>query len=202
LLVVGPSGCGKTTVIRAGLEQLPEARFSVSCTTRPPRAGEVDGVDYFFLGEADFAQRVANRDFLEHAVVHGNRYGTLREQVSAAVAEGAVVILDIDVQGARQVRAAAVDAVFVFVLPPSMQALESRLRGRASDSEEVIAGRLAIARAEMSEAPLFDYLLVNDELPEAVSEFLSVIAAERLRRSRDEIARALQLRSGEGPDTE
>jgi len=122
--------------------------------------------------------------------------------VSAAVAEGAVVILDIDVQGARQVRAAAVDAVFVFVLPPSMQALESRLRGRASDSEEVIAGRLAIARAEMSEAPLFDYLLVNDELPEAVSEFLSVIAAERLRRSRDEIARALQLRSGEGPDTE
>jgi guanylate kinase len=202
LLVVGPSGCGKTTVIRAGLEQLPEAHFSVSCTTRPPRAGEVDGVDYFFLGEANFEQRVKGGDFLEHAVVHGNRYGTLREQVTVAVAEGAVVILDIDVQGARQVRAAGDDAVFMFVLPPSMQALENRLRGRASDSEEAIARRLAIARAEMSEAPLFDYLLVNDELSTVVSDFLAVIAAERLRRSRGGIVRTLQLSGGGGPTTE
>jgi len=193
LLVVGPSGCGKTTVSREVMARLPEVRFSVSCTTRPARDGEVDGVDYFFVDEPTFLQRVNDGEFLEHAVVHGNYYGTLREQVSSAVAGGAVVLLDIDVQGARQIREAGDDAVSLFILPPSMDALESRLRGRATDSDEVIAGRLAIARTEMSEAPVFDYLLVNDDLNEAVSKFLAVIAAERLRSDRDRICEQFGL---------
>jgi len=165
------------------MERLPELCFSVSCTTRKARPGEVDGVDYFFVDTASFEARIASDDFLEHALVHGSYYGTLREQVSASVAGGAVVLLDIDVQGARQVRAAGIDAVFLFMLPPSLDILEKRLRGRATDSEEVISGRLAIAEAEMSEAPLFDYQLVNDDVDRAVSSFLSVIAAERARRS-------------------
>ena len=183
LVVTGPSGCGKTTVTRRAMERLPELCFSVSCTTRKARPGEVDGVDYFFVDTASFEARIASDDFLEHALVHGSYYGTLREQVSASVAGGAVVLLDIDVQGARQVRAAGIDAVFLFMLPPSLDILEKRLRGRATDSEEVISGRLAIAEAEMSEAPLFDYQLVNDDVDRAVSSFLSVIAAERARRS-------------------
>ena len=183
LVVTGPSGCGKTTVTRRAMETLPELCFSVSCTTRKARPGEVDGVDYFFVDTASFEARVASGDFLEHALVHGSYYGTLREQVSASVGGGAVVLLDIDVQGARQVRAAGVDAVFLFMLPPSLDILEKRLRGRATDSEEVISGRLAIAEAEMSEAPLFDYQLVNDDVDKAVSSFLSVVATERARRS-------------------
>ncbi len=183
VVVVGPSGCGKTTVTRQAMQRLPELRFSVSCTTRPQRAGERDGTDYYFLDERAFRERLTRGEFLEHAQVHGNLYGTLREQVAAAVDAGDVVLLDIDVQGARQVRAAGVDAVFVFMLPPDMEALEGRLRGRGTDSPEVVAGRLAVARSEMSEAPGYDYLIVNDELSRAVEDFLVVVAAERMRRS-------------------
>ena len=200
LVVTGPSGCGKTTVTREVMEQLPEVRFSISCTTRPQRDGEVEGVDYFFLDEETFERRVSAGDFLEHAVVHGNHYGTLRDQVYAAVEGGAVILLDIDVQGARLVREAGENAVFLFMLPPSAEALERRLRGRGTDSDEVISGRLAIARAEMSEAPTFDYLLVNDELDEAVRDFLAVIAVERMRRARQQICDQLELGPGGGQE--
>ena len=193
LVVVGPSGCGKTTVTREVMERLSDVRFSVSCTTRAPRNAEVDGEDYFFLDEEAFKRRVASGDFLEHAVVHGNHYGTLRDQASAAVAGGEVILLDIDVQGARQVRDAGDDAVFLFMLPPSMEVLESRLRGRASDSEEVVLGRLAIARDEMSEASAFDYLLVNDDLAVVVAQFVAIIAAERLRRGHEMICEQFGL---------
>jgi guanylate kinase len=193
LVVVGPSGCGKTSVTRRAMERLPELCFSVSCTTRGQRAGEQDGVDYFFLDAEEFKDRLSRQEFLEHAEVHGNLYGTLRGQVETAVAAGKVVLLDIDVQGARQVRAGGADAVFVFMLPPSPDELERRLRGRATDSEEVISGRLITARSEMSEAPDYDYLIVNDVLDEAVDDLLGVVVAERLRRSKEAVCRRLAL---------
>ncbi len=194
LVMTGPSGAGKTTLSRRVMQVLPEVRFSVSLTTRPPRTGEVDGVDYHFVQPAAFTEAVAAGEFLEYAVVHTNHYGTHRPQVEAAVAAGAVVLLDIDVQGARQVRASGVDAVFLFVLPPSVAALQTRLRGRGTDSDSVIEGRLAVAKREMSEAPWFDYLVVNDDLDRAETEFLAVIRAERLRRRRTLICGDLDLR--------
>ena len=195
LVMTGPSGAGKTTLSRRVMDQLPDVRFSVSFTTRPPREGEVDGVDYHFTDVEAFARRLANREFLEHATVHRNLYGTHRPQVEALVAAGAVVLLDIDVQGARQVRASGIDAVFLFVLPPSHDELERRLRGRRTDSDHVIAGRLGIAQREMCEAPWFDYLVINDDVDRAGADFLAVVRAERLRRARPAISRSLDLSS-------
>jgi len=180
--MTGPSGVGKSTLMRRVMARVPELEFSVSCTTRPIRRGEVDGRDYFFVEQPEFARRVAAGDFLEHATVHGNSYGSLKSYASERVAKGAVVLLDIDVQGAAQVRSSGSDAAFVFVLPPSFEALEQRLRSRGTDSEEVIAGRLAVARSEMSEADLFDHRIINDDLDAATEEFVAAIAAERHRR--------------------
>ncbi len=195
MVVVGPSGCGKTTVTRQAMARNSALRFSVSCTTRPPRPGERDGVDYHFVDEGHFEQRLERGEFLEHAQVHGNYYGTLKGPVRMAVDAGEVVLLDIDVQGARQVRAAGVDGVFVFMLPPSVEELERRLRGRATDSEAVIMGRLGVAREEMAEASEYDYLVVNENVEQAVEEFLAVVAAERLKRSRSQLVAELNLSS-------
>ncbi len=183
LVFTGPSGCGKTTLVRRAMARLPELRFSVSYTTRPRRGTEVDGEDYHFVALDDFESRLARGEFLEHALVHGNRYGTHRGSVEALVQAGSVVLLDIDVQGAQQVRASDADAVFVFLLPPSMDELEARLRGRATDTADVIEGRLAVARSEIAEAPMFDYRIVNDDLERAEEEFLAVIHEERQRRT-------------------
>lgn len=195
LLVVltGPSGVGKTTLVRRVQSRMPEVSFSVSYTTRPKRDGEQDGVDYRFVELADFEQRLAAGEFLEHAHVHGNRYGTHGPTVAEAVDAGRIVLLDIDVQGAVQVRASGVDAVFLFVLPPSLPELESRLRGRATDAEDVIARRLVTARRELAQAPWFEYLLVNDNLAVAEQELEAVLRAERLRRARGDVATRLQL---------
>lgn len=193
LVMTGPSGAGKTTLKRRVMSSLPEVRFSVSYTTRPARKGEQDGVDYHFTDLADFAEREARGEFLEHATVHTNRYGTHRQQVERMVEDGAVVLLDIDVQGARQVRSTGVDAVFLFVLPPSQEELARRLTGRGTDDDEVIAGRLAVAASEMADAPQFDYLLVNDDLDRATADFLAVVRAERLRRAAPAVCRALDL---------
>ena len=193
LVMTGPSGAGKTTLSRRVLADQPDMAFSVSYTTRPGRDGEVDGVDYHFVPAADFQARLDRREFLEHARVHGNLYGTYRPKVEERVGAGGVVLLDIDVQGARQVRASGIDAVFLFVLPPSFDELERRLRGRGTDADDVIARRLGIARREMAEAPWFDYLVVNDDLDRATADFLSVVRAERLRRSRAAVCRSLDL---------
>lgn len=183
LVFTGPSGCGKTTLVRRAMAQLPELRFSVSYTTRARRGAEVDGEDYHFVDLEDFEARLARGEFLEHALVHGNRYGTHRNSVETLVRGGAVVLLDIDVQGARQVRASGADAVFVFLLPPSMDELELRLRGRGTDASDVIDRRLAVARSEIAEAPTFDYRIVNDDLERAEEEFLTLVHEERQQRA-------------------
>lgn len=182
VVLCGPSGAGKSTLVARVEAALPEVRFSVSYTTRPPRIGEVHGDDYFFVDLPEFERRAAAGEFLEHAVVHTNRYGTHRSQVEALAARGGVVLLDIDVQGAAQVRAGGSDVVFVFVLPPSVEALEQRLRGRGTDADAVIARRLGVARSEMEQAVLFDYAVVNDDLATATEDLLAILRAERLRR--------------------
>ena len=186
LLVVlcGPSGAGKTTLVHHAQRVFPDLRFSVSFTTRPMRTGEEHGRDYFFTTAEDFEARLGRGEFLEHAVVHGNRYGTHRPQIDELIASGAVVLLDIDVQGAVQVRSQDVDPLFIFVLPPSFSELERRLRARGTDEDAVIQRRLAVARSEMGYAPWFPYILINSELAVACSDLEAVIRAERVRRSR------------------
>lgn len=153
-------------------------RFSVSYTTRAPRPGERDGVHYHFVATDRFLEFQRRGAFLESALVHGNHYGTHRGQVEDAVARGEIVLLDVDVQGARIVRAAGADATYIFILPPSGEILAARLRGRATDTDAVIAGRLAIAEAEMADAALFDHRVVNDELDRAAREFIAILRSE------------------------
>ena len=185
LIVTGPSGAGKTTVCRRLLERVPELHFSVSCTTRPRRDGEQDGRDYHFLDRTEFEERVAAGDFLEYAQVHGEFYGTLRSEVERSVAGGQDVLLDIDVQGARQVRQNVADswlqhgAVHVFFGPPSVAELERRLRGRGTDSEDVIQRRLANARDELQAWREFDYVVINDDVDAAAERLGAILAAPR-----------------------
>nr|WP_321466303.1 guanylate kinase [uncultured Desulfobulbus sp.] len=186
LVLSAPSGCGKTTILKRVMAELPSLSFSVSHTTRKPRPGEVDGVQYHFVSPQDF---LALRDqqpcgFLEWAEVHGNYYGTSVAEVERRCRQGQDVLLDIDVQGAAQVRQGA-DPVTVFIAPPSLQVLEQRLRGRGTESEETIGRRLHNARAEMAEIAAYDYVIVNDKLEEAVESLRSIIIAERCRRRRD-----------------
>ncbi len=187
MLVVlsAPSGCGKTTILKRVMADLPGLVFSVSHTTRSPRAGEKDGRDYFFVDHNEFK---ALRDqqpsgFIEWAEVHGNLYGTGRQGVEEQRAAGLDVILDIDVQGAEQVRRAA-DPVTVFIAPPSLDELGRRLRGRGSEDEKTVALRLNNAEQEMQAVGGYDYLIVNDVLDEAVESLRSILIAERLRRRR------------------
>ena len=198
LVLCGPSGAGKSTLVSRLKVALPEVRFSVSYTTRPMRAGEREGDDYHFVSLPEFERRATEGEFLEHAFVHGNRYGTHRAQVHGLAQSGALVVLDIDVQGAAQVRAAGGDIPFVFVLPPSLDALQARLKGRGTDSDAVIAGRLAVARSEMEQAHLFDYAVVNDALDVAFADLLAIVRAERLRRDK-QLACAAALGSPPGP---
>ncbi len=185
LVLSAPSGCGKTTILRQVMADLSGLSFSVSHTTRKPRLGEENGRDYHFVSPEQF---IALRDqqpagFLEWAEVHGNFYGTSRQEVAQRLRAGADVILDIDVQGAAQVRNNA-EPVTVFIAPPSLEELERRLRGRGTESEENLQRRLANAAQEMEAAPAYTYLIVNDKLEEAVLALKSVIIAERCRRRR------------------
>jgi len=187
-IVASPSGGGKTTLIRrvmAGLaaEGVP-AHFSVSHTTRKPRGGEREGVDYHFVDRPSFQAMIERREFLEFAEVHGNLYGTARSEVEPRLAAGEVIFLDIDVQGARQVRASIPDAVKVFVFPPSRDVLLDRLRARRQDDDAVIALRMSNAIKEMREYGDFDYVIINDRLEDATRALASVVAAARLRPGR------------------
>ncbi len=186
LVLSSPSGAGKTTMSRQLLAQDPGISLSVSVTTRPPRAGETDGVDYRFVSHAQFEALVAEGALLEWAEVFGNRYGTPRAPVEAALAEGRDVLFDIDWQGTQQLRQsqAGGDLAAIFLLPPSMQALEERLRRRASDAEEVIRQRMARAADEISHWAEYDYVLVNDDADMCLAEIQAILAAERLRRDR------------------
>lgn len=179
VVVAAPSGTGKTTVCREVVARDGQIRFSVSHTTRPMRTGEVQGHDYHFVSPDEFAALVEADGFLEHAIYNDNRYGTSWGSLDAPLEAGQDVLLEIEVQGARQVRARRPDARFVFLLPPSFETLRERLTSRGTDAPEQIARRLEVARHELSAVGDFDYAVVNDDLDRCVADVLSVLAAER-----------------------
>ena len=185
LVLSSPSGAGKTTISRRLLEDEPGLSLSVSATTRPPRPGEVEGQDYFFVSAERFEEMVRDDAFLEHATVFGHRYGTPRTPVFAALDAGRDVLFDIDWQGTQQVsEKAPKDLVRVFILPPSTEELEVRLRKRAQDPEEVVQGRMAKAADEMSHWPEYDFVIVNRDVEQSLLEVRAILTAERLRRER------------------
>jgi guanylate kinase len=177
-VITGPSGVGKGTLIRGLMERLPELQLSVSATTRAPRPGERDGVDYHFLTRREFERRVAAGEFVEHADYAGRSYGTLRSELEERVRAGAPVVLEIEVQGARQVRRSVPDAVQVFIAPPSLQALRTRLIGRGTDDPEEVERRLRVAAEELEAQPEFAHVVVNDRLQDALEQLTAVVADE------------------------
>lgn len=185
-IISAPSGSGKSTLTKELIERVPALRFSVSYTTRPPRGQERHGWDYFFVSREDFEARVAKGEFLEHAEVFGNYYGTHASELVRAAAEGVDLVLDIDVQGARQLKERYPAAVSIFVLPPSRQVLEQRLRARSQDSEPVIERRLRDAAEEIRNYSQYDYVLVNREVETSVETLVSIVKATRSRRDRME----------------
>lgn len=175
-VITGPSGVGKGTLIRGLLERLPELELSVSATTRPPRAGERDGVDYHFMTPERFERAVAEDEFLEHATYSGHRYGTLRSELDRHLAAGVPVVLEIEVQGARQVRRAMPEAEAVFIAPPSLEALRARLVGRGTDAPEQIDARLRTAEQELEALPEFEHVVTNDRLEEAIDQLVEIVS--------------------------
>ena len=185
LVLSSPSGAGKTTLSRRLMESDPDVTMSVSATTRPPRQGEVEGKDYFFVSSSMFTGMVEGGAFLEHAPVFGNHYGTPKEPVLLALAKGRDVLFDIDWQGTQQLRQqAGDDLVSIFVLPPSHDELERRLRVRAQDAEDVVAQRMAKANSEISHWAEYDYVVINDNLDTTLMNIRTILAAERMKRKR------------------
>lgn len=185
LVLSSPSGAGKTTITRRLLERDPTLSLSVSVTTRPRRPSEIDGKDYRFIDQAAFDRMVAEGELLEHATVFGHCYGTPRQPIDAAIAAGRDIVTDIDWQGTQQVSASlSADLVTIFILPPSIAALEARLRTRAQDSDAVVAQRMAKSSEEMSYWPEYGYVIVNDDLDASVAQAQAIVTAERLSRDR------------------
>ncbi len=176
-VITGPSGVGKGTLIRTLLERIPDLELSVSATTRRPRPGEQDGVDYHFLDDAEFERRVQSGDFVEHAAYSGRRYGTLRSELERRTSAGAPVVLEIEVQGARQIRQTMPEAVRIFVAPPSEEALRARLVGRGDTAPEDMEARLATAREELAAQGEFRHVVVNDRLEDAVAALEELVRA-------------------------
>ena len=183
LVISGPSGAGKSTVVFKAIEGRDDVCFSTSATTRAPRPGEVDGREYFFVSFERFQEMVRRDELLEHAEFVSNCYGTPRAYVEEKLSAGMNVVLDIEVQGARQVKEKMPEAILIFVIPPSLEELERRLRGRGTDTEEAIRGRLARARQEYREADFYDYLIVNDDAEAAAGRFHAILEAEHCRFS-------------------
>jgi guanylate kinase len=183
-IVSSPSGGGKTSLVKALLKSEPAVRLSVSYTTRPARPGEVDGRDYHFVTPPVFERMLEAGEFLESALIYGNRYGTSQKWIERERSQGHDVLLEIDWQGAQQVRRLMRQVVSIFILPPSPEVLESRLRGRGLDSEEVVARRLAAAREEISHVSEYEYVIINDDFTRAAQDLRSIIRAERLKLAR------------------
>ncbi len=181
IIIAAPSGTGKTSLVAALAEMFENLKISISYTTRAQRPGERNNEDYRFIDEPQFKQMIDDHAFLEYATVYGHHYGTAREWVLAQLVKGRDIILEIDWQGARQIRASFPHAVTIFVVPPSLQALESRLRQRGQDNEEVIAARMAKAKQELEHYHEFDYLVVNDQFDHAVQDLVHIVRAERLK---------------------
>lgn len=184
LVLSAPSGAGKSTLCQALAERRPDTRLSISCTTRAPRPSEVDGRDYFFLSPRAFAEKRESGEFLEWAEVHGHFYGTPRGPIESHLAKGHDVLMNIDTQGARSVKQAMPDCVTVFIAPPSWNVLEERLRRRNQDDEATIQRRLLGARREWGEAARYDYLVVNNDVENAVADLTAILRAERRRTAR------------------
>ena len=184
IVVSGPSGAGKGTICDALRKRFPKIHYSISMTTRDPRPGEVDGVNYYFTNNSHFEELLEQDAFLEHAKVYDHYYGTPKEYVYNMLQEGNHIMLEIDIQGAMQVKEKYPQCVLIYIVPPSKAVLEARLRGRHTDSDEVIAGRLAKASAELEWIPKYDYLLINDELDTAVEEASAVLQAEEDKAAR------------------
>jgi guanylate kinase len=199
LVLSSPSGAGKTTITRRILERDANLTISISVTTRPPRPGEIDGVHYRFIDKAAFDAMVSNDELLEHANVFGNWYGTPRGPVEATLASGRDVVADVDWQGTQLLKASFRDnMVSVFILPPTMEELERRLRGRAQDSEQVVEERMAKASDELSHWPEYDYVFINDGLDESIGIVADILRAERLKRDRQPGLAAFVNRLREG----
>ncbi len=188
-VIAAPSGAGKTTLVRALMARVPSLRFSISYTTRKPRPNEQHGRDYFFVDHAEFERMVEAGEFLEHARVFDNYYGTSKPQVESMLRDGDNVLLEIDWQGAQQIRRAMPECQSIFILPPSRAALEQRLRGRQTDNDEVIARRLRDSIADMSHWNEFDFVVVNDDFERATAELETIVAGrgQALRRDRSEL---------------
>jgi len=191
-IISSPSGGGKTSLVRALLEAEPEVRLSVSYTTRAARPGEVDGRDYHFVTPPAFERMLEAGEFLESALIYGNRYGTSQKWIERERAEGHDVLLEIDWQGAQQVRRLMRQVVSIFILPPSPEVLESRLKSRGQDGEEAVARRLAAARHEIAHVSEYEYVIINEDFNRAAQDLRSIIRAERLKLAR-QLARNLNL---------
>jgi guanylate kinase len=185
-IISAPSGSGKSTLVHRLLASDPGLLFSISYTTRPPRPSETNGIDYNFISRKDFEARLARGEFLEYAEVFGNYYGTNRETFESATHQAKDLVLDIDVQGARQLKVAIPQAISIFVLPPSRDVLEQRLRSRSQDSEEVIQRRLRGAAEEVQNYTQYDFVLINRDIEEASARLATIVKAERLRKARME----------------
>jgi len=194
LVLSGPSGAGKSTIINHASDEIGEYYFSISTTTRQPREGEQNGVDYYFVTHDEFEEGIKAGDFLEYATVHGNYYGTSLKPVNEALAEGKLVIFDIDVQGHRLVRAKMGDYVTsVFITPPTLKELEKRLYARATDDTSIIERRIENAKEEIKAVDEFDFVIINDEIPKAAQEFATIANAARLKQSSEELENLVKI---------